>query len=106
MKEWPLTPITDETFEKWSWKMHVDDDGSGEDKSDEYYYWTLVLPRDNPDPNAPVLISSCNDDYVDLKIKKGEYYVEIEDMHGLGLCTSEEEIEILYRALTKSEIEE
>ena len=37
-----------------------------------------------------------NDDYEDLNIKKGEYYVEIENMLGLGICTSEEELEILY----------
>ena len=104
MKEWPLTPITEETFERQGWEMNVDKE-EGDDTSEEYYYFTLPLPRDNPDQNAPVLISSCNDDYADLKIKKGEYYVEIEDMYGLGLCMSEEELEILYRALTKSEIE-
>ena len=30
----------------------------------------LPLPKDNPDLKAPILISSCNDDYKDLKIKK------------------------------------
>ena len=101
MKEWPLTPITEETFERQMWEMNIE-----KEEGEEYYYFTLPLPRDNPDQNVPVLISSCNDDYEDLNIKKGEYYVEIEDMYGLGLCTSEEEIEILYRALTKSEIED
>ena len=107
MIEFPLTPITEETFERQGWEMNVDKEEDGDyNESSEYYYFTLPLPKDNPDENAPVLISSCNDDYQDLGIKKGEYFVEIEDMFGLGICTSEEEIEILYRALTKSEIEE
>lgn len=104
MDIWPLTPITEETFERQGWKMIVEKDEQG-DEIEEYYYWYLPLPKDNPDENVPVLISSANDDYKDLKIKKGEYYVEIEDMFGLGICTSEEELEILYRALTKQEIE-
>ena len=105
MIEFPLTPITEETFERQGWVMMVDKEEGDDRDSEEYYYWILPLPKDNPDENAPVLISSCNDDYQDLGIKKGEYMVEMEDMYGLGLCTSEEEIEILYRALTKSEIE-
>ena len=101
MEPWPLNPITDETFERQGWEMNVE-----KEEGEEYYFFTLPLPKDNPDPKAPVLISSCNDDYKDLKIKKGEYFVEIENMFGLGICTSEEELEILYRALTKSEIED
>lgn len=106
MIEFPLTPITEETFERQGWKMMVETEESTDGDNEEFYYWTLALPRDNPDPNSPILISSCNDDYLDLNIKKGQYYVEIEDMNGLGLCTSEEELEILYRALTKSELED
>jgi len=104
MDIWPLTPITEETFERQGWKMVVEKDEQG-DEVEEYYYWYLPLPKDNPDENVPVLISCANDDYSDLGIKKGEYFVEIEDMFGLGICTSEEELEILYRALTKQEIE-
>ena len=106
MKEWPLTPITEETFERQGWEMNVGKEENDLGEMEEYYYFTLALPKDNPDQEAPNLVSSCNDDYQDLGIKKGEYYVEIEDMFGLGICTSEEEIEILYRALTKTEIEE
>ena len=97
----PLTPITEETFERQGWLRFEDTDDEGED----YYYWVLPLPKDNPDENCPVFISSCNDDYEELNISKGEYFVEIEDFFGLGFCQSEEELEILYRALTKSEIE-
>jgi hypothetical protein len=103
---WPLTPITEETFERQGWEMVVEKEEEGDyNESQEYYYWVLPLPKDNPDENAPVFISSCNDDYSELGIKKGEYFVEIQDMFGLGICTSEEELEILYRGLTKTEIE-
>ena len=106
MIEFPLTPITEETFERQGWEMIVDKEESGDyQESDEYYYWILPLPKDNPDENAPLLISCANDDYQDLSINKGEYFVEMENMYGLGICTSEEELEILYRALTKTEIE-
>ena len=107
MIEFPLTPITEETFERQKWEMHVEKEEPGDyNESEEYYFFTLPLPRDNPDLKSPNLISSCNDDYADLNIKKGEYFVEVENLYGLGLCTSEEELEILYRALTKTEIEE
>ena len=101
MINFPLTPITEETFERQKWEMKVE-----QEHGEEYYYFVLPLPRDNPDKKAPTLVSSCNDDYVELGIKKGEYYIEIENMFGLGICTSEEELEILYRALTKTEIED
>ena len=106
MIEFPLTPITEETFERQNWEMVVEKEESGDyNESEEFYYFRLPLPNDNPDLKSPNLISSCNDDYADLNIKKGEYFVEVENLYGLGLCTSEEELEILYRALTKSEIE-
>ena len=105
-EHWPLTPITEETFERQGWEMNVEKEETEGEGLDEYYYFTLPLPKDNPDDRAPNLVSSCNDDYKDLNIKKGEYFVEIEDMFGLGICTSEEELEILYRALTKTEIED
>ena len=102
--DFPYTPITDETFERQGWELHVEK-GDGED-DDEFYYFVLPLPKDNPDPDALCLISSANDDYQELGIKKGEYMVELEGLNGLGLCTNEEELEILYRALTRNQIEE
>jgi len=102
---WPLTPITEETFERQGWEMFVEKEEYDDNESEEYYFFVLPLPKDNPDKNCPTLVSSCNDDYQDLGIKKGEYFVEIQDMFGLGICTSEEELEILYRSLTKSELE-
>tara|TARA_A200000159_G_scaffold108529_1_gene101362 strand:- start:312 stop:638 length:327 start_codon:yes stop_codon:yes gene_type:complete len=105
-KPWPLTPITKETFERQGWNKKIESSEETEDgEVEEFYYYELVLPKDNPDPEAPIMVSSYNDDYRDLKIKKGEFYTEIHELFGLGICTSEEEIEILYRALTKQEIE-
>lgn len=96
----PFTPITEETFSRQGWELVVEND-----EGEEFYYFILPLPKDNPDEHALVLMSSANDDYETLNIKKGEYMVEIDGTYGLGLCTSEEELEILYRALTRKEIE-
>jgi|TARA_B110000977_G_scaffold365_1_gene507 hypothetical protein len=107
MIEFPLTPITDDTFERQGWEMIAEKEEGGDyDESQEFYYWILPLPKDNPDEKSPILISCANDDWSELNLKKGEYFVEIEDLFGLGMCTSEEELEILYRALTKQEIED
>lgn len=101
--EFPVTPITEKTFERQGWEKHIErDEKSGE----SYYYWILPLPKDNPDMRAPAFVSSTNDEYVDFEqLKKGEYIVEIDGFFGLGLCWTEEEMEVLYRALTKQEIE-
>ena len=103
--EWPLTPITEETFERQDWERYDEVEITKDGKKDKYYYFMLPLPKDNPDENCPVLISSADDEWKELDIKKGEYFVEIADFFGLGLCSTEEELEILYRSLTKQEIE-
>ena len=102
--DFPYTPITEETFERQGWEMVVEKE-EGDEDMEEYYYFFLPLPKDNPDEHAPVLLSSANDDYKTLGINEGEYYIEIDGTNGLGLCTNEEELEILYRALTRTEIE-
>ena len=116
--EFPETPITEKTFEKQGW-LRVDETEGGlfddEDEDDDedadsgsttYYYFILPLPKDNPDSECKMLISNCNDEYMDIGLPKGQYYIEMENMNGLGLCQSEEQIEILYRALTGREIYE
>jgi len=70
--DFPYTPITEDTFERQGWEMVVEKEGD-----EEFYYFFLPLPKDNPDQNSAILISSANDDYQTLDIKKGEYYVEI-----------------------------
>lgn len=105
--EFPHTPITEDTFQKQGW-MKIEetesDEDDGLDEGYSYYYYILPLPKDNPDEECQVLISNCNDESKDLGLKKGQYYVELENMNGLGLCKSEEELEILYRAITGREI--
>lgn len=99
--------LTDEIFERQGWEMETDTDGEDEEgRPIEYYYWRLPLPKDNPDPNAICLVSSANDEWDDLGIKKGEYFVELENTMGLGICRYEDELQILYRTLTKQEIED
>jgi hypothetical protein len=104
--EFPFIPITKETFERQEWERHIETDGYDEEGNPiTYTYYTLPLPKDNPEDECGTLISSADDDWEELKIKKGEFFVEIADFFGLGLCTNEEELEILYRILTKEEIE-
>ena len=92
------TPITDTTFEKYDWEKI--DEKDEDDGGTEYYFWILPLPFDNPDENAPTLISCASDEWELLGIPEGTYVIEIEDMNGLGYCQYEEELEILYRCLT------
>lgn len=106
--EFPETPITEKTFEEQGWLKieEIEEDEEEEGGTYVYYYYILPLPKDNPDENCKILISNCNDEHKDLNLPKGQYYVELEDTFGLGLCQSEEQIEILYRALTGREIYE
>ena len=117
--EFPETPITEKTFETQGW-LRVDETEGGffdddEENDDEdtdggesvtYYYFVLPLPKDNPDSECKMLISNCNDEYKDIGLPKGQYYVELENMNGQGICQSEEQIEILYRSLTGRDIYE
>ena len=105
--EFQRTPITEDTFERQGWEKHIDSDwGASEDEPSEYYYYMLPLPKDNPDERAPALVSSTNDEYKDIEeMKKGEYYIEIDGMFGLGFCRYEEELESLYQNLTKLPLE-
>lgn len=105
--EFPFLPITEKTFEKQGWeKIEERERGDEDEEWINYHYYILPLPKDNPDDRCPVLISSANDEYKELQIKKGEYVVEIADFNGLGLCQTEEELEVLYRAMTGVELEE
>ena len=122
----PTTPITEKTFIRQGWKKsyigdrYIDDEGFEEDAEefeeeeetdeDEAYYWTLPLPKSRrEDPYAVVLTSNATDELGvvrELGLQNGSYVVEIFDSDGLGLCTNEEELEVLYRALTGEEIED
>ena len=41
-----------------------------------------------------------------LGLKPNQFFIEMLDTQGLGFCATEEELEILYRALTSKYIEE
>lgn len=88
------TPITESTFIAQGWERNEDNDGDT-----VFVYWTLPLPKDNPDEDAPSLISSADDEWDELGLPENTYVIEVFEMNGLGFSESEEEIEILYRAL-------
>lgn len=112
----PLTPITEDTFIRQGWSkqtvgdgMLVDDeiDEIVDDKIDVYYY-VIPLPKDRKDPYTPVLTSNATDEtglLKDMGLAPGTFFVEIMGTEGLGYCTTEEELEILYKVLTGTEIE-
>lgn len=95
------TPISITTFQTQGWKKHHESEGD-----DEYSYWTLPLPKDNPDGDSICLISSADDDWEDLGLKEGSYIVHIHDYNGLGICNTEEQVEILYKAMTGKDVYE
>lgn len=126
----PLTPITEETFERQGWKKvdvneplfeeedFLDEmDGDFEDEEEpiensreepQAFYYILSIPKDRTDPYCPKLISNATDENGLLKemgLEPGTFFVELMDWDGLGYCETEEDIEILYRALTGKNLE-
>ena len=108
----PLTPITEKTFERQGWTKHnigdaiMDDDDTND--SDAYYF-SISLPKERDDEYAPQLVSNATDELgilKDIGLKPGQFFVEMADTDGLGFCSSEEELQILYSALTGEDIEE
>lgn len=122
----PTTPITEKTFIRQGWEKYsvgerYIDDETFEDEAAEFaeeddsedtdaYYWTLPLPKDRKgDPYTIVLTSNATDELSIVRefgLQDGSFIVEIFDSDGLGLCINEEELEVLYRALTGEEIED
>jgi hypothetical protein len=122
----PTTPITEKTFIRQGWEKHfvgeryIEDDGFDEEieefeeeeeiEDDDAYYWTLPLPKSRrEDPYAVILSSNATDELSVVRefgLQEGSFIVEIFDSDGLGLCINEEELEVLYRALTAEEIED
>jgi hypothetical protein len=109
----PMTPITESTFERQGWRkisvngIEFEDDANSE--SNEPYYFSIALPKDRDDEFAPMLVSNISDEGIlikDIGLKPGQYFIEIMDMDGLGFCASEEELSVLYTALTGDDIEE
>ena len=122
----PLTPITEETFIRQGWKKvdvneplfeeedfldEFDEEMQEDDEMEEpierpeaiAWYYTLAIPKDRTDPYCPRLVSNATDENGLLKemgLPEGTFFVELMDWDGLGYCETEEEIQILYRALT------
>ena len=95
------TPITEATFKRQGWEKYVE-----HDDDETLTYWILPLPKDNPDGNLFCLISSIDLDWEEMGIKEGQFVVELYNYGALGYCDTEEEIEILYKALTKEDVYE
>ena len=130
--KFPLTPITEETFIRQGWRKcdvneplfeefgeESDDDFFDETEGDEMeepsdaseaiaWYYTLSIPKDRTDPYCPRLVSNATDEsglLKEMELPEGTFFVELMDWDGLGYCQSEEEIEILYKALTGKNLE-
>ena len=125
--KFPLTPITEETFIRQGWrKCDVNEPlfeefGEDEDEMENEemeepiekpeaiaWYYTLAIPKDRTDPYCPRLVSNATDEsglLKEMELAEGTFFVELMDWDGLGYCQSEEEIEILYKALTGKNLE-
>ena len=93
------TPITEATFKRQGWEKFVENDDD-----EQLVYWTLPLPKDNPDGHLFCLISSIDVDWEEMGIQEGQYVVELYNYGSLGYCKYEEEVEDLYFALTGEDI--
>ena len=107
-----MTPITEDTFIRQGWnKISVGDDEAMEDTDTDSgdYYFSIALPKDRDDEFAPMFVSNSTNEgnlIKEIGLKPGQFFIEIMDMDGLGFCASEEELDVLYSALTGEDIEE
>jgi len=99
----PKTPITDATFNKW--KAHRIDT---EIEGDRFHYY--VVPLVDIDESElehideiPAIYSSESGEFIDTETGEQVYTMRLYD-EDLPEMTSEEEVEILYKILTKQEI--
>lgn len=98
----PQTPITDSTFDKWkAHKIEV------EEEEEKFYYYIVPLidvdEREIEDVEGiPALFSSESDEFTDEEGNR-IFTMRLFD-EDLPELTSEEEVEILYRILTKKDI--
>ena len=99
----PHTPITDSSFDKWkAHRIEV------EDEEDKFYYYVVPLidveekELENVE-GIPALFSSESDEFMDSDTGKPVFTMRLFD-EDLPELTSEEEVEILYKILTKREL--
>jgi hypothetical protein len=94
----PQTPITDHSFKKWGATKIEENDGES-----DFYYWILPLPLEDDDvSDRPTLISIASDEWKNMELNEGEYLVTLFD--NLPMLETEEEIELLYKILTKENL--
>ena len=99
----PQTPITDASFDKWkAHKIEV------EDEEDKFYYYVIPLvdvdEKEIEDIEAiPALFSSESDEFINEETGERLFTMRLFD-EDLPELTSEEEVEILYKILTKREL--
>jgi hypothetical protein len=94
----PQTPITDYSFKKWG-AIKIEES----DEDSDFYYWILPLPKNDEDMHdRPTLISIASDEWKAMDLNEGEYLVTLFD--NLPMLETEEEIELLYKILTKENL--
>ena len=94
----PQTPITEHSFKKWN-AIKIEE----KDEDGEYYYYVLPIPIDEEiEGDKPVLVSTANDEWKDVDIDEGTYLVSLFD--NLPMIETEEEVELLYKILTKENL--
>lgn len=99
----PQSPITDASFNKWkSHKIEV------EDEEEKFYYYIIPLVDIDEEEikrieEIPALFSSESDEFVDEETGNRLFTVRLFD-EDLPELTSEEEVEILYKILTKKDL--
>lgn len=99
----PHTPITDASFDKWrSHRIDVEDD------EDKFYYY--IIPLVDVDESElerietiPALFSSESNEFLDSDTGQPAFTMRLFD-DDLPEITSEEEVEILYKILTKRDL--
>jgi hypothetical protein len=94
-----LTPITEERLVSVGFEKVVE-----KDRDSEEYTYIIRLPKDSVDPHCMCLVSSYTTEWKELRLKQGEFIVEMFDAAGLGVCVSMEELDMLYFVLTKKSI--
>ena len=98
----PQTPITDDSFNRWKChRIEVDD------KDEQFYYY--IIPLIDVDEkeisrveSIPAMFSSDSDEFYDDNGKRIFTVRLFND--DLPEITTEEEVEILYKILTKKEL--
>ena len=98
----PETPITDASFDKW--KAHKID---VEEEEEKYHYYVIPLIDVDEEElkkieEIPALFSSESDEFQDQNGNPA-YTVRLFD-EDLPELTTEEEVEILYKILTKKDL--